>query len=88
MNTKKPAARAIRRPLGFVTITRIVRESTPIESGPEGVASVGAYIDEYLSRAAAHGHSIQTVELNFDLEQWEQLATEVYAGYVDPDFAD
>lgn len=84
MNTKKSAAgRATRRPLGYLTVTRIVRESSPIESGSEGVASVGAYIDEYLARAAANGQAIQTIELNFELEQWEQLAAEVYSGYVD-----
>jgi hypothetical protein len=85
--TRKPIP-TTRKPIGYLTVTRIVRESSPIETARDGASTIGQYIDEYLSRAAAHGHSIQTVELNFDLEQWEQLATEVYAGYVDPDFAD
>jgi hypothetical protein len=55
----------------------------PIEATQDGAASIGAYLDEYLARAAANGHSIQSVELNFEPEQWEQLATECYAGYVD-----
>ena len=72
-----------RKSIGYLTVTRIVRESSPIETARNGAESVGAYIDEYLARAAANGQAIQTVELNFDLEQWEQLATEVYSGYVD-----
>lgn len=80
--TRKPIP-ATRRPLGFLSITRIVRDSSPIESGPGGLSSIGAYVDEHLARAAANGHSIQTIELNFEQEQWEQLAAEVYAGYVD-----
>ncbi len=81
--TTTRATRAIRRPIGFLTITRIVRESLPIESTQGEGYSVGAYVDEYLARAAANGHSIQTVELNFEPEQWEELATGCYAGYVD-----
>lgn len=71
-----------RRPLGYFTVTRIVRESHPIESSSTGM-SVGQYIDEHLAREAAQGHSIQTVELNFDPEQWEELAASTYGGYVE-----
>ena len=71
-----------RRPLGALTITRIVRETHTIESSSTGV-SVGSYIDEALARAAAEGVSIQDIALHFEPEQWEEIATTVYGGYVE-----
>lgn len=71
-----------RRQLGLLAITRIVREHHPIESSSTG-GSVGQYIDEYLAREAAQGHSIQTVELHFEPEQWAEIAESIYAGYVE-----
>lgn len=80
--TRKPIP-AIRKPIGCLTVTRIVRESSFIETTHEGATTIGQYIDEYLARAAANGQAIQTVELNFEPKEWEELATEVYSGYVD-----
>lgn len=74
--------KATRRPVGYLSVTRIVRESQPIESSSHG-GSVGQYIDEYLARAAAEGHSIQDVEIHFEPEQWEEIATTIYNGYVE-----
>lgn len=74
--------RPTRRPLGAITITRVMVESQPIESSSTG-GSIGAYVDEYLARAAAEGASIQTVELHFEREQWEEIATSIYGGYVE-----
>lgn len=74
---------ATRRPLGGITVTRIVREHQIIESSSTG-GTIGNYVDEFLARAAAEGHSIQTVELNFEPEQWAEIAETHYSGYADP----
>ena len=80
--TRKPIP-ATRKPIGCLTITRIVRESSFIETTRDGATTIGQYIDEHLARAAANGQAIHSVELNFEPEQWEELASEVYSGYVD-----
>lgn len=71
-----------RRPLGYLTVTRIERDGFPIESSSNG-GSIGSYVDEYLARAAAQGQSIQSVELNFEPEQWAEIAETIYGGYVE-----
>lgn len=71
-----------RRPIGGMKITQIVTEFQPIESSSTG-GSIGSYVDEYLARCAAEGKSIQSVELNFEPEQWQEIATGIYAGYVE-----
>lgn len=71
------------RPLGAITVTRIVTESHPIQSGDTETASIGQMVDEFLSTAAQRGESIQTVALHFEQEQWEEIATTVYCGFVD-----
>lgn len=73
---------SIRRPLGAFTITRIVRETHLLESSSAG-HSIGGYIDEALARAAAEGASIQDIALHFEPEQWEEIATSIYGGYVE-----
>jgi hypothetical protein len=72
------------RPLGCLTVTRIVTERLPITSSTtDGTLSVGQMIDEHLNASAQRGESIQTVRLEFEPEQWEEIATTVYCGFVD-----
>jgi hypothetical protein len=75
----------IHRPriLGAFVVTRIITESHPLEASPHGTLSVGQMIDEHLSNAAQRGESIQTVRLDFEPEQWEEIATAVYCGFVE-----
>lgn len=74
-----------RRPIGGITITRVVRVSHAIESSSTG-SSIGAYIDEYLALEAAEGNSVQSVELHFEPEQWAEVAESIYAGYVEESY--
>lgn len=76
--TRKPA-----RPLGMITVTKIARERIPLLPATDGHYSVGSLIDEHLARMAAQGECIQTVTLDMEIEQWEELATVVYNGYVE-----
>ena len=76
--TRKPA-----RPLGMITVTKIVRDRIPLLPAIDGHHSVGTLIDEHLARMAAQGECVQTVTLDFHVEQWEELATTVYNGYVE-----
>lgn len=71
------------RPLGLITVTKIVRERIPLLPAIDGHHSVGTLIDEHLARMAAHGECVQTVTLDMEVEQWEELATTVYNGYVE-----
>lgn len=82
--TRKQTTRDFhRRALGALTITRVVRESFPLMAAHDGAASVGALIDEQLARLAAEGAAIETVTLDLEPEQWEELATTIYGGYVE-----
>ena len=71
------------RPLGGLTVTRIVTERHPIIASRGNALSIGQMIDEHLSQAAQRGESIQTVRLEFEPEQWEEIATTVYCGFVE-----
>jgi len=82
MNTRKSSSYAS-RPLGGLTITRIVTERLPIAASSEGNLSIGQVIDEHLSQAAQRGESIQTVRLDFEPERWEEIATTIYCGFVE-----
>jgi hypothetical protein len=79
---RKATTQATRRPIGGITVTRIIRESHPIETSSHG-GSIGNYVDEYLARAASEGAEIQTVELHFEPEQWREIAESIYGGYVE-----
>lgn len=72
---------------GTITTTRVVRETQPIQFGRDGGPSIGFLIDEHLANCAARGESIQSIELSLEPEQWEELATNVYGGYVDGESA-
>jgi len=85
MTTKRPVHRRPATLLGGITLTRIVREHIPMQvDDSNGIHTVGSFIDEHLASSASRGESIQSVELNFEPDQWEALATAVYCGYVDP----
>lgn len=79
---RKSINQATRRPIALMQVTQIVTEWQPIESSSSG-GSIGSYVDEYLARCAAEGKSIQTVELHFEPEQWREIATTIYNGYVE-----
>lgn len=83
--TIKPATPARRqpRPIGGFTITRMIREHHPLMQSTDGPNSIGAMIDEQLHAHAQRGESIHSLELHFELEQWEQVASEIYCGYVE-----
>lgn len=70
-------------PLGVITVTKIVRERIPLLPATDGHHSVGSLIDEHLARMAAQGECVQTVTLDMDVAQWEELATTIYDGYVE-----
>lgn len=71
------------RTLGGLTITRVITERHPIIASHGESLSIGQMIDEHLSQAAQRGESIQTVQLDFETELWEEIATTVYCGFVD-----
>jgi hypothetical protein len=72
------------KPLGALTVTRVITERHPIAFADHAAPlSIGQMIDEHLSTAAQRGESIQTVQLDFEPEQWEEIATAVYCGFVD-----
>ena len=71
------------RPMGMITVTKIVKERIPLLPATDGHYSVGSLIDEHLARMAAQGECVQTVTLDMEIEEWEELATSVYNGYVE-----
>lgn len=71
------------RPLGCLTVTRVITERHPVIASHDEALSIGQMIDEHLSQAAQRGESIQTVRLDFEPEQWEEIATTVYCGFVE-----
>lgn len=83
LKPSKPARRQS-RPIGGFTITRMIREHHPLMESTDGqINSIGALIDEQLHAHAQRGESIHSLELQFEPEQWEQVASEIYCGYVE-----
>ena len=72
------------RAFGGLTVTRTVTEHHPLIAAHDSSAlSIGQLIDEHLAQAAQRGESIQSVRLDFDPEQWAEVATTVYCGFVE-----
>lgn len=59
--------------LGMIETVKVVREMTPLTTGPDGYHSIGAFIDEHLHNAIKSGVELQSITLHLADEKWGDI---------------
>lgn len=70
---KTVAQDATIKPVAYMTVTKVIRESVPLCPRAGYGESIGQMVDQYIDTALQNGDELQTVAVEFDTEHWNAM---------------